>query len=381
MTDSSPKKIPETRYLIKGGITMHKLIRFALIALFLSAATLAHAAVPHLLNYQGKLTDEDGKPLDGAYAITFRIYDAEAGGTLLWQETQPGIAVQKGLFSVLLGSITSLNLAFDKPYYLEIQVANEIMTPRQKISSVGYAIRAEKAEKAEVVEQPKVKADATDTTAGYLLDKVDGSSIKVDTNIHKLYVPRGRQVFPSSGTFITPPGVNQVYLTMCGGGGGGGAGTAGCNPGGAGGGGSSGGVIIDYPISVSEGDTWTVAIGGGGSGGIGCGYLGNCSGGSGNSGGNSSFAKGSITIIAPGGSGGEGATCPPGGGRGGHVDSRLPGLSRDGESNGGEGGGGLFGIGGERGGGNASGYGGGGGGQGAGGTGGSGSSGMLIVEW
>jgi hypothetical protein len=49
----------------------------------------------------------------------------------------------------LLGSVTNLNLAFDKPYYLEIQVAtDEPLQPRQLITSAGYAIRAEKAEEA-----------------------------------------------------------------------------------------------------------------------------------------------------------------------------------------------------------------------------------------
>ena len=108
---------------------------------YLSAS--AFAAVPHLINYQGKLTDTGGVPLEGSYGLTFRIYDAETGGNLLWEETQNGVVVQKGVFSVLLGSVTNLGLSFDKAYFLEIKVGSEVMSPRQRITSAGYAIRAE----------------------------------------------------------------------------------------------------------------------------------------------------------------------------------------------------------------------------------------------
>ncbi|MFH0827567.1 MAG: hypothetical protein V1919_00195, partial [Candidatus Omnitrophota bacterium] len=105
-----------------------------------------YAAVPHLINYQGRLTDTSNAPLNGSYSITFRIFDAETAGTMLWEETQASVVVQKGIFSVLLGSVTNLGLAFDIQYFLEIKVGTEVMTPRQRITSAAYAIRAENAE-------------------------------------------------------------------------------------------------------------------------------------------------------------------------------------------------------------------------------------------
>jgi len=50
----------------------------------------AQGGAPLLLNYQGRLTDPDtGDPKpDGAYNITFNIYDAAANGTLIWSEAQ-----------------------------------------------------------------------------------------------------------------------------------------------------------------------------------------------------------------------------------------------------------------------------------------------------
>ncbi|MFA5271183.1 MAG: hypothetical protein WC412_02445 [Candidatus Omnitrophota bacterium] len=129
-----------------------KIFRILLLSLFfllfsssfvLHSSSLVYAEIPHLINYQGRLTDSGGVPLNGSYAVTFRIYDAETAGSLLWEETQSGVVVNKGIFSVLLGAVANLNIAFDKPYFLEIKVGNEVMTPRQRIASAAYAMRAE----------------------------------------------------------------------------------------------------------------------------------------------------------------------------------------------------------------------------------------------
>jgi len=49
---------------------------------FFSFLDSSYAAVPHLINYQGKLTDSAGKPVvDNTYTVTFKIYDNSAGNT------------------------------------------------------------------------------------------------------------------------------------------------------------------------------------------------------------------------------------------------------------------------------------------------------------
>lgn len=126
-------------------------VMLLLLILVCGVRSATYAAVPHLINYQGRLTDSSGAPLNGSYSLTFRIYDAEAAGNLLWEETQQGVVIQKGIFSILLGSVTNLDLPFDKPYYLEIKVGNEVMSPRQTITAAGYAIRAERTEDANTV--------------------------------------------------------------------------------------------------------------------------------------------------------------------------------------------------------------------------------------
>ncbi|RKZ27360.1 hypothetical protein DRQ29_03660, partial [bacterium] len=109
-------------------------------------------AIPQQINYQGKVTDATGVGLNGAYSITFKIFDVPSGGTELWSENHPSVDVHKGLFDVILGSGgTPINLSFDTQYYLEIQVGAETLTPRIPLSSVGYAYRSEFADSAGVV--------------------------------------------------------------------------------------------------------------------------------------------------------------------------------------------------------------------------------------
>jgi hypothetical protein len=59
--------------------------------------------------YTGRLSNADGQPVaDGAYDLAFALYTAETGGDALWQETQAGVTVTGGSFSVRLGSVTAI---------------------------------------------------------------------------------------------------------------------------------------------------------------------------------------------------------------------------------------------------------------------------------
>jgi hypothetical protein len=103
-----------------------------------------NAAVPELINFQGLLTDTTGNPMtDSAYSVTFAIYDAAAGGTILWSETQ-SITTSSGLFTVLLGSANPVpDSVFNNPdRWLGFQIPpHPEMTPRTQLVSQSYAFR------------------------------------------------------------------------------------------------------------------------------------------------------------------------------------------------------------------------------------------------
>lgn len=95
------------------------------------------------INYQGRLADNAGTPLDGSYAMRFSLYDAATEGNLVWgPEIHDAVPVSEGLFSVGLGSQTSGGIptsAWNGDRYLEITVGGETLSPRELIRSVPIA--------------------------------------------------------------------------------------------------------------------------------------------------------------------------------------------------------------------------------------------------
>jgi hypothetical protein len=118
----------------------HLLIALALVVL---AAPLAEtvAGVPEFMSYQGLLRDGVGDPVpDGAYDVTFRLYDVEVGGTVLWEETQT-VTVADGVFNAKLGkTVPFSDGVFDDPTWLGISVgADPELTPRVEMATAPYA--------------------------------------------------------------------------------------------------------------------------------------------------------------------------------------------------------------------------------------------------
>jgi hypothetical protein len=108
------------------------------------ASLSAQAAVPQLINYQGRLTDGGGSPENGVFSIEFTIYDAPVAGAVLWSEVQAAVTVTDGLFSVNLGTVVSISdITFSgADTYLGIKVgADPEITPRSRITSSAYSNR------------------------------------------------------------------------------------------------------------------------------------------------------------------------------------------------------------------------------------------------
>lgn len=95
------------------------------------------------VNYQGRLADSGGVPLDGSYGMSFALYDALTDGSIMWgPENHIAVPVSAGLFSVGLGSLTAGGIptsVWDGDRYLEITVGGETLNPRELIRSVPVA--------------------------------------------------------------------------------------------------------------------------------------------------------------------------------------------------------------------------------------------------
>jgi len=117
-----------------------KLIVFLI--LFISSYPLL-AQIPNTISYQGVLKDANGIALTGKHNLLFKLYQAETGGSSIWEENHIGIDIKSGLFNVILGEKTILsNLLFDKQYWLGITVDGGTELTRLKLTSIPYSLIA-----------------------------------------------------------------------------------------------------------------------------------------------------------------------------------------------------------------------------------------------
>lgn len=119
---------------------MRRLWIFGLIVVVVFAGAV-FSQIPRTMSYQGVLTDADGNPVeDKEYTLTFKLYKSPDVGEALWTEQQ-NVLTAKGIFNVILGSITPLDLAFDEPYWLGITIeGNEELAPRTALTSSPYSL-------------------------------------------------------------------------------------------------------------------------------------------------------------------------------------------------------------------------------------------------
>jgi hypothetical protein len=120
---------------------MKTVLRLTIFSLFFIGVSFAQ--IPKKLSYQGILTDDSGNPLSGDQTLTLKLYDVGSGGTALWEETQ-NVVVDFGVFNVILGEVTPLNLSFDKQYWLGITVAPNPteLSPRVQLTAAAYSLNS-----------------------------------------------------------------------------------------------------------------------------------------------------------------------------------------------------------------------------------------------
>ena len=125
-----------------------KTILFTL--LLVAFARVASAQAPSLINYQGRLTDANGAAVTGSKNFSISIYDAAKEGNLLYTETIGAVILDaNGVYSFQFGAkVAELTAALQDngEHWIELSVNNGILSPRQRILAVPFALNAAKAE-------------------------------------------------------------------------------------------------------------------------------------------------------------------------------------------------------------------------------------------
>jgi hypothetical protein len=119
---------------------------FAIAAVLLALTGCIGAGMYPQFTYQGRLTNENGLPINGDVKITYRIYNQSSGGSALYSETE-NVNVDNGNFSSVIGpsgvagGLTPDDIA--QPLWVELQIGNgtytETLTPRQRLYGAPYA--------------------------------------------------------------------------------------------------------------------------------------------------------------------------------------------------------------------------------------------------
>jgi hypothetical protein len=113
----------------------------------------ANTAVPRLIRISNTFHPVNGLAASPVESVTLSIYREELGGTPVWQETQNVDVDSEGRYTVLMGSTLTDGIPVDlftstDPLWLGVQFnrTREIEQPRQRLSSVPYALKAVDAE-------------------------------------------------------------------------------------------------------------------------------------------------------------------------------------------------------------------------------------------
>lgn len=116
-------------------------LRIQLFALLLFVLVpLTALAVPTQIPYSGQLS-ESGTPVNGTRDLTMRIYDVPTGGAALYTESFTVTQVTNGVFHVMLSPPDTVWTGADRWLGVSVNGGSEL-TPRTKIGSVPYAVRA-----------------------------------------------------------------------------------------------------------------------------------------------------------------------------------------------------------------------------------------------
>jgi hypothetical protein len=128
---------------------MKKVLRHLVCAFALLLAGMQLTAqAPARISIQGTLKNSDGASVaDGTYAVKFRLYREEMGGTHLWEE-EAAVEVVGGIYSHYLGSVVPLEGAdFSGTLFLGVRIGNFEFIPRTEMTYAPYTFASNIAQK------------------------------------------------------------------------------------------------------------------------------------------------------------------------------------------------------------------------------------------
>lgn len=171
------------------------------------------AAVPNLINFQGRLCDISGNAVTTQTTVTVDFFNQDAGGASIFSESHSVSPDVNGIYNLFIGANTSLaGVNFGNDIWIEVTAGGEVLSPRYRLTTSPYAFRAAFADAVDWSAVSGVPANVTlqgntfngannllqlDSTGR--LPAVDGSQL---VNLPSIGVGTGPVTFISSVTVV-----------------------------------------------------------------------------------------------------------------------------------------------------------------------------------
>jgi hypothetical protein len=129
-------------------------VRRVLLGVLLLALTLfatsSTAAPPNRINFQGLALDPSGIPIQGNQSVILRVWSdpvSLAPAAFVYGEQHAVVAFIDGVFQIAIGSGVPIagplepGVFSQSDRWIELQIASEILAPRQRVESTAYALQ------------------------------------------------------------------------------------------------------------------------------------------------------------------------------------------------------------------------------------------------
>ncbi len=197
--------------------TRHLFLTAILAFLALSAV---QADTPELINYQGRLTNPDGSPQTGTKTFSLSIWDDATGGAALYSEDLGEILLdENGIYSFQFGADSAAlaqALQAGGQHWIELTVDNAVLSPRQRILAVPFALKAAQADTATRAGSVGDDDGNVDITGN--LDIAKNTTLQRDLNVEGDAIFRGivdaERIFLQGGATRFDGGVNRISGLM-----------------------------------------------------------------------------------------------------------------------------------------------------------------------
>lgn len=161
---------------------MKRVLTSNIICSLLLYVGMADAAVPNRIPLQGLLTDDAGIAVnDDDAALVFGIFESEQSDTALWTETQVGITIDDGFFTVYLGDVTPIDpvvLVESEALWLEMAYGAKVIG-RAPLGSVPFALEARRCDQIGDLEEEDIQPKIGEFSCLYGVQSIDGATGEV----------------------------------------------------------------------------------------------------------------------------------------------------------------------------------------------------------